>query len=93
MENTPNPADEQESKEELTEAIDEGHAFELGAGAGWNHGSNTWEAGNAVENEADDGEGLIERNHRFLAACNAFISGVLGLVSFDHFPFQFIFYL
>ena len=93
MEDAPYPTNEKEAEEELTEAIDECHAFELGAGAGWDHGADTWEARDAVKDKTYDGECLIERNYSFLAACYAFISRFLDLASLDHFPFQFTFWI
>ena len=74
MDDSPDVSDEEPGGEELGEANGEGVALELFAGASGDHGSERGSEWNAVEDQANEGEGWVELDHGLLAASNSFVS-------------------
>ena len=71
LDDGPDPADDDDGGEPLEDAVAESVALELVTSAGGDHGA---EAGpNDVQDEAHNGEGGVELDHRLFAASNCLV--------------------
>ena len=74
----PNPADDEESEDELTNSEEEGLTVEVLAGASGNHRTDSRCEWNAIKNAAHEGKSFLERDHRSFAGSNRVLSSVFG---------------
>ena len=79
MYDRPNPADQDKCQKPLTHTEKKGHSIEVPSNASGNHSTDSRCEGDAVEDEAHDGEGVIEADDCLLASANCLTSSF-----FDH---------
>ena len=74
MNDRPDPADDNWSEQQLENAEKQGVAVESIASTGRDHGADSRREWEAVQDEAHDGESMIERNDRCLASTDSLIT-------------------
>ena len=74
MNDGPYPTDDNEREDELEQSEKEGVGIEIISSTGWNHGADTRGKRNAIEDEADDGESVLERDDCFFASSASLVN-------------------
>ena len=74
MNDGPNPADDNECEDELEQSEKEGVGVEIISSTGRNHSADTRGERDAIEDEADDGESVLEWNDCFFASSTSLVN-------------------